>query len=47
MTTDQWGETPSFYIWPKDHEEGSPYPDDFHADLRKVLRAAGFDCESV
>jgi len=44
---DEFGEDPSFYIWPTDHEDGTPFPDDFHARLYKVLRAGGFGCEPV
>lgn len=42
---DEFGETPTFYIWPVDHEEGNPFPEDFDKRLRETLRAAGFDFE--
>lgn len=44
---DEFGETPSFYIWPLGHEEGQPFPDDFQDKVRKALNDAGFDFESV
>jgi len=42
---DEFGETPSIYVWPKDHVEGEPFPDDFWERLYKVLRDNGFDGE--
>lgn len=42
---DEFGETPQFYIWPIDHEDGTPFPEDFHERLYKVLRDNGFDAE--
>lgn len=44
---DEFGETPTYYIWPTDHTDGDPLPEDFHARVRETLRAAGFDCETV
>ncbi len=44
---DEFGETPTIYVWPTYHEEGEPLPDDFYERLWKTLRAAGFDGESV
>lgn len=44
---DEFGETPSIYVWPKDHEEGTPFPDDFHARLSAALAAAGIEWETV
>lgn len=44
---DGYGETPSFYIWPKGHEEGEPFPDDFFIRVRDALDAAGFESESA
>mgnify|MGYP001566266075 CR=1 FL=1 len=44
---DEFGESPSFYIWPTDHEEGEPFPDDFYRRVNKALRDAGFECETV
>lgn len=45
--TNEWGEDIAFYVWPIDHEDGTPYPDDFYPAVRDALRAAGFDCEAV
>jgi len=44
---DEFGETPTFYIWPKDHVEGDPFPADFYTRVRVALEAAGFGSESV
>lgn len=44
---DEFGESPSFYIWPIDHEEGTAFPDDFRDRLRDGLRAVGLDYEAV
>lgn len=43
----EFGECPSFYIWPSDHVDGTPFPDDFYERLSETLRAAGFGMESV
>lgn len=42
---DEYGETPTYYIWPKGHEEGEPFPDDFRERLYAALDAAGFEAE--
>jgi hypothetical protein len=42
---DEFGETPSYYIWPVDHEDGEPFPEDFSERLYAALSAAGFDAE--
>ena len=44
---DEFGEDPQFYIWPTDHEDGTPFPDDFYSAVSRALRAAGFECETV
>lgn len=43
----EFGETPTFYIWPKDHEEGEPFPEDFYSRVCEALAAAGFDAETT
>lgn len=43
----QFGEDPAFYIFPTDHVDGEPFPENFYSDLYMVLRANGFDCEPV
>lgn len=44
---DEFGENPSFYIWPKDHEEGTAYPEDFDERLSRALASEGLDWERV
>lgn len=44
---DEFGESPSFYIWPIDHVEGEPFPEDFYQRVTQALRDAGFDCETA
>ena len=44
---DEFGETPSIYVWPKDHVEGDPYPEDFWERVRRGLRSEGIESESV
>lgn len=44
---DEYGETPSIYVWPADHEAGDPFPEDFYERLRAALKAAGFGMETV
>jgi len=44
---DEYGETPTYYIWPEDHEEGNPIPAEFFDKLRDVLSAAGIAFEAV
>jgi hypothetical protein len=44
---DEFGETPTIYIWPKDHEEGEPFPEDFWKRLGEALDAAGYEWETV
>jgi hypothetical protein len=43
---DEFGEERKFYVWPTDHEDGEPYPDDFYEKVTEALRVAGFDSES-
>lgn len=43
----EFGETPAFYIWPIEHEDGTPFPDDFYDLLRDGLRSVGLDYEGV
>ena len=44
---DEFGETPTIYIWPKDHEEGQPFPEDFDEKWQKALTDAGIEWERV
>lgn len=44
---DEFGETPSIYVWPKDHEEGQPFGDDFNERVTRGLASVGIEWESV
>lgn len=44
---DEVGETPSIYVWPVDHVEGDPFPEDFWTRVRDGLRAVGIEYEGV
>jgi len=44
---DEFGETPTIYVWPTDHVDGEPLPEDFYKRLRETLAAGGFDYETV
>lgn len=44
---DQYGETDTIYVWPKNHEPGEPYPEDFYDKLRIALDGTGIDWETV
>lgn len=44
---DEFGESPSFYIFPKDHEDGQPFPEDFHERLTAALDSVDLAWESV
>lgn len=43
----EFGECPSFYIWPEGHEEGEPFPEDFYDRLTKALKSEGLQWEGV
>lgn len=43
----EFGETPSVYLWPKDHEEGNEYPENFWDLVTKGLESVGIEWESV
>lgn len=42
---DEFGETPTIFVWPKDHEEGNPYPKDFYEKMSAALKATGIEWE--
>lgn len=42
---DNFGESPSIYVWPAGHEPGNPYPEDFWASVETALDAAGIAWE--
>lgn len=44
---DEFGETPTIYVWPIGHQEGDAYPEDFYDRLSDALRSAGIDWEGV
>lgn len=44
---DEFGETLTIYVWPKGHQEGDPYPEDFDDRLTKALADAGIDWETT
>jgi hypothetical protein len=44
---DEFGEWPSYYIWPVNHVEGEAYPEDFREKLYNLLRANGYEVERV
>ena len=41
----EFGETPSIFVWPKGHEEGQPYPEGWHERLREALATADIEWE--
>lgn len=43
----QFGETPSIYVSPENHEEGQAYPDDFWERAEKGLKSVGITWETV
>lgn len=47
MSTDEFGETPMIYVWPKGHEEGERLPEDFWKRLFEALDTAGFESEPI
>jgi len=44
---DEFGDTPSIYVWPKDHEDGNPLPEDFYDRVTQGLRSVGIEWESI
>lgn len=47
MSANEFGETPTVYVFPVDHVEGEPYPEDFWDRLQKGLDSVGLDYESA
>lgn len=43
----QFGETPSIYVWPKGHEEGEAFPEDFWERVGKGLESVGIAWENA
>ena len=44
---DEFGESPSIYVWPTGHEEGMPFPEDFWTVVGDALKAVGIEWEVV
>jgi len=44
---DEFGDTPTIYVWPKDHNEGDPLPEDFYARVTQGLKSVGIEWESI
>lgn len=44
---DEYGEYPTYYLWPVGHEEGAHIPDEWYEKLHAALDAAGIDYEAV
>jgi hypothetical protein len=45
--SDEFGEDPSYYIWPKEKEDGESFGDDFHERLSRALATENLGWESV
>jgi len=43
----EFGETPRIYLWPKDHEEGDAFPENFWDLVQKGLDSVGIEWETV
>lgn len=43
----EFGEDPSIYVWPKGHEEGTAFPEDFYSKLAEALRSFDIEWERV
>lgn len=43
----EFGETPSIYVWPAGHEEGEAFPSDFWERVTKGLESVGIRWEST
>ncbi len=43
----EFGEEVSIYVWPTDHEDGTPYPDDFYERISSALATVGISWEVV
>lgn len=44
---DEFGEFRSIYVWPKGHEEGAPFGDDFWKRVGEALTSAGIEWETT
>lgn len=41
----EFGETPSLFVWPIGHEPGKEFPENWRKLIEDALRGAGFDWE--
>lgn len=44
---DEFGETPTIYVWPKGHEPGQPFPEDFWSRVWAALDDADLAGETA
>jgi len=44
---DEFGESPSIYIWPVDHVEGEPFEDDFWERVAEGLKSVYIEWERI
>ena len=44
---DEFGESPSIYVWPEGHEEGESFGDDFYERVSRGLKSVGIEWERV
>jgi hypothetical protein len=44
---DEFGETPSIYVWPAGHEEGASFSADFWERVTRGLKSEGIEWEKV
>jgi len=44
---DEFGDTPSVYVWPKDHTEGDSFGEDFWERVTRGLDSVGIEWETV
>lgn len=44
---DEFGEEFTIYVWPKNHEDGTPFPNDMWDRINIALTAAGMEWETV
>jgi len=45
--SNEYGEDPKFYVYPLDHEDGEPFPEDFYKDMTEALRSVGMGWETA
>jgi hypothetical protein len=45
--SDEFGQDPQIYVWPKDHEDGTAFPTDFWDRVSEGLNSVGIEWEPV